>query len=114
MDKDKGVIPWSNEKWTLGMRGQVLLTKSPNWFGERKERESNREREGKRGIFRERSSTFFLKFPAIGPAASDEARSKVAPHGEDYTWVPVLRGLDQLRKGRGFSPTCFTFCLRAM
>ena len=98
MDKDKGVIPWSNEKWTLGMRGQVLLTKSPNWFGERKERESNREREGKCGIFRERSSTFSLKFPAIGPLDSGEATSKVAPHGKDYTWVPVLGSFDKLRK----------------
>ena len=74
----------------MAMRGQVLLTKSPNWFGEMKERESNREREGKCGIFRERSSTFSLKFPAIGPLASGEARSKVAPHGKGYTWVPVL------------------------
>ena len=96
------------------MRGQVLLTKSPIWFGERKERESNREREGKCGIFRERSSTFSLKFPAIGPSAFGEARRKVAPHGEDYTWVPVLRSLYQLRKGRGFSPTCLTFCLKAL
>ena len=96
MDKDKGVIPWSNEKWTLGMRGQVLLTKSRNWFGERKERERNREREGKCGIFRERSSTFSLKFPAIGQLASGEARSKVAPHGTDYAWVPILGSFDKL------------------
>ena len=98
MDKDKGVIPWSNEKWTLGMRGQVLLTKSPNWFGERKEKESNRERERKCGIFRERSSTFSLKFPMIGPLAFGEAMSKVAPHGKDYTWVPDLGSFDKLRK----------------
>ena len=45
----------------------------------------------------------------IGPASSDEARSKVAPHGKDYTWVLVLWNFDKLRKGRGFSPTCFTF-----
>ena len=114
MDKDNGVIEGSNEKWTLGMRGQILLTKSPNWFGERKERESNREREGKCGIFRERNSTFSLKFPAIGPSDSDEARSKVALHGKDYTWVPESGSFDKLQEGRGFSPTCFTFRLRVM
>ena len=65
-------------------------------------------------IFRERNSTFSLKFPAIGPLASGEARIKVALHGKDYTWVPVLGSFDKLRKSRGFSPTCFTFCLRVM
>ena len=96
----------------VAMRGQVILTKSPKSVWERKKREKKRKRKGKCGVFRERSSTFSLKFSAIGPAASDEARSKVAPHGEDYTWVPVLRSLDQLRKGRGFSPTCFTFTFK--
>ena len=61
-----------------------------------------RKREGKCGIFRERSSTFSLEFPAIGLASSDEARSKFAPHGKDYTWVPVLGSLDKIRKGRVF------------
>ena len=70
----------------------------------------NREREGKCGKSRVRSSHFSLEFPT----SSDEARSKVAPHGKDYTWVPVLGSFNKLRKGRGFSPTCFTFCLRAM
>ena len=78
------------------------------------EKGNKRKREGKCGIFRERSSTFSLEFPAIGPASSDKARSKVAPHGKDYTWVPILGSFDKLRKGRGFSPTCFTFCLRVM
>ena len=63
---------------------------------------------------RVRSSHFSLDFSAIGPANSSEARSKVAPHGKDYAWVPVLGSFNKLRKGRGFSPTCFTFCLRAM
>ena len=86
------------------------------WIGRGREKgkESKRKREGKCGIFRERSSTFSLEFPAIGPASSDEARSKVAPHGNDYTLVPVSGSFYKLRKGRGFSPTCFTFCLRAM
>ena len=83
--------------------------------GKGRERETNREMEvEKERVFRERGSTFSLEFPTIGPASSDEARSKVAPHDKDYTWVPVLGSFDKLRKGRGFSPTCFTFCLRAM
>ena len=61
-----------------------------------------------------RSFHFSLDFPAIGPTNAGEARSKVAPHGKDYAWVPVLARFDKLQKGRGFSPTCFTFCLRAM
>ena len=86
-----------------------------DWERKREEKKKGkRKREGKCGIFRERSSTFSLEFPTIGPASSDEARSKVAPHGKDYAWVLVLGSFDKLRKGRGFSPTCFTFCLRAM
>ena len=61
-----------------------------------------------------RSSHFSPDFPAIGTANSNEARSKVAPHGKDYAWVLVLGSFDKLRKGRDFSPTCFTFCLRVM
>ena len=59
---------------------------------------SKRKREGKCGIFRERSSTFSLEFPAIRPASSDEARSKVALHGKDYTWVPVSGSFDKLQE----------------
>ena len=70
--------------------------------------------ERKEGDFRERSSTFSLEFPAIGLSVSGEARSKVAPHGKGYAWVPVLGSFDKLRKGRGFSPTCFTLWLKAM
>ena len=66
--------------------------------GEEKKKRANRKREGKCGIFRERSSTFSLEFPAIEPASSDEARSKVAPHGKDYTWVPVLGSFDKLQE----------------
>ena len=84
----------------VAMRGQVLLTKSSNlvWEGRKKERESKRKREGKCGIFRERGSTFSLEFPAIGPTSSEEARSKVAPHGKDYTWVPVSGSFDKLQE----------------
>ena len=97
------------------MRGQVLLTKSPKSVWERKKREREQtERDREREGFRERSSTFSLNFPAIGPSASGEARSKVAPHSKDYAWIPVLGSFHKLRKGRGFSPTCFTFGLRVM
>ena len=58
-----------------------------------RKREGEKEKTEERGkvwdFFRERSSTFSLEFPAIGPVSSDEARSKVAPHGKDYMWVPV-------------------------
>ena len=59
---------------------------------------NGRERESVGFFFRERSSTFSLKFPAIEPLASGKARSKVAPHGKDYTWVPDLGSFDKLRK----------------
>ena len=100
----------------VALRGQVSCPNLDQWIGRGRERgkKNKRKREGKCGIFRERSSTFSLEFPAIGPASLDEARSKVAPHGKDYTWVPVSRSFDKLWKGRGFSPICFTFCLRAM
>ena len=106
----------SNEKWTRGDERTSPLDQvfQPGLGGkEEREREQTEER-GKVWDFRERGSTFSLEFPAIGPASSDEARSKLAPHGKDYTWVPVLWSFNKLRKGRGFSPTCFTFCLRVM
>ena len=81
----------------VAMRGQVLLTKSPKSVWEREE-ERGRPTERERDLFRERSSHFSLKFPAIGPSDSGEARSKVALHGKDYTWVPVLGSLDKLRQ----------------
>ena len=81
----------------VAMRGQVLLTKSPKSVWEReKEREGGKRRES--DLFRERSSTFSLSFPAIGPSASGEARSKVALHGKDYKWVPVSRSFYKLRE----------------
>ena len=63
---------------------------------------------------RVRSSHLSLDFPAIRLANVGEAINKVAPHDKDYVWVPVLRRFDKLRKGRGFSSTYFTFCLRSM
>ena len=80
----------------VAMRGQVLLTKSPKSVWEREE-ERGRPTERERDLFRERSSHFSLKFPAIGPSDSSEASSKVALHGKDYKWVPVLGSVDKLR-----------------
>ena len=68
---------------------------------ERKREEEKREKMEERGKvwdFRERSSTFSLSFPTIGPASSDEERSKVAPHDKDCAWVPVLGSFDKLQK----------------
>ena len=48
-------------------------------------------------------STFSLEFPAIGPLISGETRSKIAPHGKGYAWVPVLGSFDKLWKVRVFS-----------
>ena len=66
------------------------------------------------GFFRERSSTFSLEFPTIGPVAGSGARERVDPHSESFASRPVLGSFDKLQKSRGFSPTCFTFCLRVM
>ena len=79
------------------------------------ERGTNREREiEKERVFRERDSTFSLSFPTIGPVSGSGARGRVNPHSESFASRPVLGNFDKLQKGRGFSPTCFTFCLRAM
>ena len=106
----------SNEKWTRGDERTSPLDQvfQPGLGGKEEREREQTEREREREGFRERGSIFSLKFSAIGSSASGEARSKVAPYGKDYTWVPVLGSFDKLRKGRGFSPTCFTFCLRAM
>ena len=82
------------------------------WGEEKKEGERGTERE--RDIFRERSSHFSLKFSAIGPSVSGEARSKVSPHDKGYAWVPVLGEFRQTPEGGGFSLTCFTLCLRVI
>ena len=78
------------------------------------EREGPNEKEREKCGILERSSTFSLKFSAIGPSVSNEARIKVAPHGKGYAWARVLGSFDKHWKGRGFSPTCFTPCLRVI
>ena len=104
VDKDKGVIPWPNEKWTRGEeRTSPLDQVSQTSLREgKREGENNRERERKEErVFRERGSTFSLRFPAIGPSDPDEARSKVALHGKDYAWVPVSGSFNKLRERVG-------------
>ena len=90
----------SNEKWTRGNeRTSPLDQVFQISLGEgKREGGTNRERERGREGFRERGSTFSLKFPAIGPLASGEARSKVALHGKDYTWVPVSGSFHKLQE----------------
>ena len=63
----------------------ILLTKltQPVWARKREKNHGIGER--KEWDFRERISTFSLGFQAIGPSVSDEARSKVVPHGKGYT-----------------------------
>ena len=90
----------SNEKWTRGDERTSPLDQvfQPGLGGkEEREREQMEER-GKVWDFREKSSTFSLEFLAIESASSEEARSKVAPHGKDYAWVPVLGSFEKLRK----------------
>ena len=99
MDKDKGEIQGSNEKWTRGdERTSPLDQVSQISLGEEKKGRGSKRREREREGFRERSSTFSLRFPAIGPSDPDEARSKVALHGKDYAWVPVSRSFNKLRE----------------
>ena len=62
----------------------------PSWEGENKPRKGER----KERDFRERSSTFSLKFPVIGQSNPGEPRDKVAPHGKGYTWIPILWNFD--------------------
>ena len=99
----------------MALRGLFSCTNlDPNQFQRGKEREGGQRRERERDLFRERSSHFSLSFPTIGPVSGSRARGSVDPHSESFASRPVLGSFDELRKGRGFSPTCFTFCLRAM
>ena len=75
----------------------------PTSLGEGEEGINHGIGERKEWDFRERSSTFSLGFPAIRQSVFDEARSKVAPHGKDCAWVPVLGSFNKLRKVRVFS-----------
>ena len=82
----------------MALRG---LVSCPNlnqmdWKRKREGKREKTEEKGKMWDFWREKPTFSLSFPAIGPASSDEARRKVAPHDKDYTWVPVSRSFDKL------------------
>ena len=62
-------------------------------------RRENRERED----FRERSSTFCLDFPTIGPSNPGEARGKIDFHCKGYAWVSGLKSFEKLREVGVFS-----------
>ena len=85
-----------------------------DWERKRGGKKSKPKERGKVWDFRERSSTFSLEFSTIGPVAGSGARGRVDPHSESFASRPDSGSFDKLRKGRGFSPTCFTFCLRVM
>ena len=101
----------SNKKWTHGdERTSPLDQVFQPGLGGKEEREGEQmERDREREGFRERGSTFSLKFPA----SSDEARSKVAPHGKDYTWIPVLGEFRQT-PGKVGVFLLLALCLRVM
>ena len=96
----------------VALRGTFSCLHLDQMGGERRggrERKTKRERERKERDFRERSSTFSLEFPAIGPSVFGETRSKVAPHGKGYTWVPVLWSFDKLQEVWIFLLLCLFF-----
>ena len=47
---------------------------------------------------RERSSNFFLDFPAFGPSDRVGLRSKDVLHSEGYAWAPVLGSVDNFKR----------------
>ena len=53
--------------------------------------------------FRERESSFSLKYHAIRPSATFRTRRKAALRGESFAWVPDLGSLLKLREV-GVSP----------
>ena len=64
--------------------------------------------------FRERSSIFSLNFPMIGPSNSGETRGKVDPHYKSYTWETEVGEFQKTPRGKGFFPSWFNPCLRAI
>ena len=88
----------------MALRGLVSCPNLEKMDWERK-REGKREKTEERrkcGVVRERSSTFRRgKEKSCSPRQGLHVGTRV---GE----------FDKIRKGRGFSPTCFTFCLRVM
>ena len=73
-----------------------------DWEKKREEEKEQTEERGKVWDFRERSSTFSLKFSAIRPLDSLATRRRVVLLGEDNAWALVSGVFDKLHKGRGF------------
>ena len=97
---DKGIRCNLRSQWELDtwqVRGhQVDPYLLPIGLGGKK-RKRERKKEQERA-FRERSSTFSLDFPAIGPSNPNEIRGKVDLHHKSYTWIPVLWSFGNSRR----------------
>ena len=65
-------------------------------MGREWEKEKKKIKDGE--SFRERSSTFSLSFPAIGPTVSGRARGKVHPHDKSFTLRPKSGSFDKLQE----------------
>ena len=63
-----------------------------------KGREREKEKRKGKGELRERSSTFSLNFPAIGPTVFGEARDKVLSCGRSFAPRLKSRSLDKLKE----------------
>ena len=63
---------------------------------------------------RERSSTFSLSFPAIGPTVLDGARGKVRSRGKSFASTSESGSFDKLQQVGVFSPTWFNLWIRAI
>ena len=63
------------------------------------------------GVFRERRTSFSLKYRAIRPLEFFEERRKAALRGEAYAWAPVLGSFIKLREVGVSSYLSFTLCL---
>ena len=75
----------------MASKRTILLTQldPTDWEGEKRERIE-------RGRILERSSTFSLDFPTIGPSNPNKARGKVDPHCKGYVRVLGLWSFDKL------------------
>ena len=95
---DKGIRcnlrrQWGLDTWQV-RRYQVDPYLLPTGLGGKK-----RKRERKKKKILERERVYLLsKFPGDRLSNSGETRGKVDPHGESYTWVPVLWSLKKLQE----------------
>ena len=115
VDKDKGEIPWSNEKWTRGDERTSPLDQVSQISWERKKREERKRREIEKERVLEREAP-----PSLYDSRRSDRRIPTRQGARLLSTARTTRGY-QFRgvstnsgKGRGFSPTCFTFRLRVM